>query len=517
MRIVVKLKSLLVTSAFILVGISLVYMGVTLYSLNQLNDSKNILLREDKFELGTEKAKFNIVQIQQFLTDASLTHESASIDEAKTHLEESNKILENLVNLQPSLKEEIDKIKQSVDLLYKVGDEMTQAYWQSGKIAGDAIMKRPQTGLDAASEMLGQQLDNLADRAQTRQKLAENNLEQSIQDLKIQTYILSIILFLTAISVFALLFKRLAPLSYISELLNKNSVKLQETSNSSRKTAEGISYSNNEQAAATQQTAASIEEIRAMVTKTSENSQKLDSGALKSEELVNQGMESLRQVQSSLSKISVDSQNLVNDVEQSNRDVLSITKIISEIGDKTKIINDIVFQTKLLSFNASVEAARAGEHGKGFAVVAEEVGNLAAMSGKAAKEISEMLDNGLRKVDSILKENEQRISSSVSATKLTIQQGVETAEICESSFQQIIEKVADVKIASHEITTAIEEQVKGLDEIGKAIESLDLSTQSNVTASHNVEKDSELLSATVVELSESIDKVNEIILGKKSA
>ncbi|MBC7465119.1 MAG: hypothetical protein H7256_03945 [Bdellovibrio sp.] len=50
---------------------------------------------------------------------------------------------------------------------------------------------------------------------------------------------------------------------------------------------------------------------------------------------------------------------------------------MEEIGNKTKVINDIVFQTKLLSFNASVEAARAGEHGKGFAVVAEEVGKLA--------------------------------------------------------------------------------------------------------------------------------------------
>ncbi len=64
-----------------------------------------------------------------------------------------------------------------------------------------------------------------------------------------------------------------------------------------------------------------------------------------------------------------------------NRIALGLSKAANEdIGDKTKVINDIVFQTKRLSFNASVEAARAGEHGKGFAVVAEEVGNLAQMS-----------------------------------------------------------------------------------------------------------------------------------------
>ena len=65
--------------------------------------------------------------------------------------------------------------------------------------------------------------------------------------------------------------------------------------------------------------------------------------------------------------------------------------IIQEIEDKTKAIDEIVFQTKLLSFNASVEAERAGEHGRGFSVVAQEVGNLAQLSGKSAAEINEIL------------------------------------------------------------------------------------------------------------------------------
>lgn len=97
----------------------------------------------------------------------------------------------------------------------------------------------------------------------------------------------------------------------------------------------------------------------------------------------------------SITEISESNDRIMSQVADGNRKISEIVQVISEIGNKTKVINDIVFQTKLLSFNASVEAARAGEHGKGFAVVAEEVGNLAQMSGNAAKEISDMLNGSV--------------------------------------------------------------------------------------------------------------------------
>jgi hypothetical protein len=98
-------------------------------------------------------------------------------------------------------------------------------------------------------------------------------------------------------------------------------------------------------------------------------------------------------VESAIMEIQETNKKLVDDVLEGNRKISEIVELVKEIGNKTKVINDIVFQTKLLSFNASVEAARAGEHGKGFAVVAEEVGNLASMSGQASKEISALLEN----------------------------------------------------------------------------------------------------------------------------
>ena len=89
-------------------------------------------------------------------------------------------------------------------------------------------------------------------------------------------------------------------------------------------------------------------------------------------------------------------------ISESTEDLDSINNSIRGI-QKTQVINDIVFQTQLLSFNASIEAAKAGVHGKGFSVVAEEVGKLAVLSGTAASEISEILKESSKTISTTMK------------------------------------------------------------------------------------------------------------------
>lgn len=93
-------------------------------------------------------------------------------------------------------------------------------------------------------------------------------------------------------------------------------------------------------------------------------------------------LESLREIRNKMEEL----QNT------SSSQLKHVVETVHMISEKTGIINDIVFQTKLLSFNASVEAARAGEHGKGFAVVAEEIGGLATSSGSAAIEVTKIVE-----------------------------------------------------------------------------------------------------------------------------
>src|SRR5690606_24854923 len=109
-----------------------------------------------------------------------------------------------------------------------------------------------------------------------------------------------------------------------------------------------------------------------------------------------------------IDEINQTNMKLTRQIENSNEKFSDILSILSDIGQKTSVIHEIVFQTKLLSFNASVEAARAGEHGKGFAVVAQEIGNLANMSGKSAEEIESIINDSTKKVKDMLTDSQNR-------------------------------------------------------------------------------------------------------------
>ncbi len=79
-------------------------------------------------------------------------------------------------------------------------------------------------------------------------------------------------------------------------------------------------------------------------------------------------------------------------MEETNAVAAKLSEAVQGIDSTLKLINDIAFQTNILSLNASIEAARAGEAGKGFSVVAHEVGNLAARTQNSLSEISSVMD-----------------------------------------------------------------------------------------------------------------------------
>src|SRR5690554_2603517 len=278
--------------------------------------------------------------------------------------------------------------------------------------------------------------------------------------------------------------------------------------------SEELSQASTEQAASLEETAASIEEMTSMVQKNAENAKRAYELSNNSTNSAEKGKLVVQDMIKAIDDISVSNNSIMTQVEESNKQISDIVHVIAEIGNKTKIINDIVFQTKLLSFNASVEAARAGEHGKGFAVVAEEVGNLAQMSGNAAKEISTMLESSIQKVESIVNETKQKVSSLVLEGKNRVEVGSQIAAQCGEVLEDIVKEITNVAEMSHEITIACDEQYQGVQEITKAMNQLDQVTQTNAATSEETASAAEELSSQADSLNQTIDILIDEIYGK---
>lgn len=277
--------------------------------------------------------------------------------------------------------------------------------------------------------------------------------------------------------------------------------------------SEAISSAASDQASAIQETAASIEEIRAMVQRNAESSEQSALVSSQSRDEASVGKNSVNDMISAMRDIDNSNQKIQKEVQSGNQRIADIVKIIQEIESKTKVINEIVFQTKLLSFNASVEAARAGEHGKGFAVVAEEVGNLANMSGTAATEISTLLSKSTAKVNEIVQETTSSVQTLMKEARNKVERGSQVAEVCGQVLEKIVANADHLSQMVESISAASKEQSAGVDEIARAIRQLDIATQTNVAETQNTAKSAAHLGGQVKSLNGSSYRLRTLIEG----
>lgn len=303
----------------------------------------------------------------------------------------------------------------------------------------------------------------------------------------------------------------------LAQGLNRSSNDLASASTRIASTSTELSEASTEQAASLQETVASVEEISAMVNQNAEAASKSREASALSRREAEDGRRTVGEMMEAIHGIKSSNEEILQQMETGNKEIADIVKVIGEIGEKTKVINDIVFQTKLLSFNASVEAARAGEHGKGFAVVAEEVGNLAQMSGDAAKEISGMLTSSMQKVESIVEKTTQKVDRLVDLGRDKVSLGQSTAQKCHDALERILTQVSSVNDMVTEISNASREQAQGIQEITKAVNQLDQVTQQNTVASQDSSSQAESLSVQAVDLRGLVEKLMVFINGSGSS
>jgi methyl-accepting chemotaxis protein len=197
-----------------------------------------------------------------------------------------------------------------------------------------------------------------------------------------------------------------------------------------------LSQRTEQQASSLEETAASMEQMTSMVKSNADNAAQANQLAAAAREQAERGGKVVSSAVAAMQEINVASK---------------------KIADIIGVIDDIAFQTNLLALNAAVEAARAGEQGRGFAVVASEVRNLASRSAGAAKEIKILIQDSVAKVSD--------------GARLVDDSGKALGEIVTG-----VKKVTDVMA---EIAASSMEQASGIEQVNKAVTSMDTVTQQN--------------------------------------
>ncbi len=464
--------------------------------------------------------EINIVQVQQWVTDISATRGEDGLDdglkEAEKHFLELNKQIDVLSKLFPNnenLKNSLSILKKNSISFFETGKKMANLYIEGGTSAGNAFMEEFDK---AASNFQESFLPLKKSFVNTLQKSKET-LQSSLQSLsKISLWITILGFIFSSLMAFIISQKIIQRLEMVSGKINSVLEKTFSIVEGLKKKSENLSEMVSEQATAIQESVSSMDEISAMVQKSSDSSSLANTISVKSSASAEDGKSRVQDVIGAINDIAQNNEKMLNEIEESNRNISQITEVIHNIEEKTKVINDIVFQTKLLSFNASVEAARAGEHGKGFAVVAEEVGNLAQMSGNASHEISSLLEESVRNVEYVVNSNKQRVESILSHGKDKVQEGVRVSRQCDDALTDILRNVAQSKDSVNEIAFAAKEQTVGIKETNIALNNLNTISHRNSEISREVSHESQNLFENASELNKTIDDLNELIYGKIS-
>ncbi|MGB6329127.1 MAG: methyl-accepting chemotaxis protein [Halarcobacter sp.] len=254
----------------------------------------------------------------------------------------------------------------------------------------------------------------------------------------------------------------------ISSMLKDNQqdgLSLQQSSDELTSNVSTLSNNATSQAASLEETAASIDEITSNIEQTSQKAQEMLIISNQTKDSATEG------------------KALANDtviaMEEINETVININEAIS-------VIDQIAFQTNILSLNAAVEAATAGEAGKGFAVVAQEVRNLASRSAEAAKEIKDLVESATSKANS---------GKNISSKMI-------------EGFNQLEEKIVHTSTLIDDVSNAAKEQTIGMSQIADAVGQLDQFTQENASVADKTNEIAQETNNIAIQIVKNVDKNN---------
>lgn len=451
--------------------------------------------------LAFKNVRYHVVQIQQFLTDASVVGEQ-DYSEALEERTAAHNELNRLAEILPESNAVIGEADRSVNALYATGERMANAYFNEGRDAGNLIMKAPDNGFDAASENLANLLNQFASDLEQKVSIAARQQDAMLSQMFTVSATFAGLALLLIVLVNSWLSRKLfsvlggepiyaakiansiaqgqldvavdveahdtssllAVIKYMGAELAKHmrqinvvSKQIGQSSYQISNISGGISNANraeqdksSEVRAATQQLRVTSEEVDRFTYAIRERTLEAENTAQQGILAVNENLDEMRRV--------------VNEVESAEAKTIELREANRRIQDITTTIRNITEQTNLLALNAAIEAARAGEYGRGFAVVADEVRKLAQNASGATAEIATIISE----LTQIIEENTQVMGSIIQTTK----QGMAKAEVTSVVINRIVGQIEENAETAQQISNVTQQQLSNVTQLQTRVEAL---------------------------------------------
>ncbi len=521
------IKPLIVNFVAAKIGFLLVLGGIGLYLLHDLSAALDYEhLVTDSLTVELSEARFQVVQIQQFIQDSTSTGESDGIDKAGAALRAATTSLEAVDRLTPEFKDSTATIRQQARELYEVGVKMAAAYGQSRE-AGNAIMQSA-NGFDARADAVQAALAGLSDQVKLDKVEALKSIARDMQravwfmagltvlvclgtaagGLRIYTSVIRVLGVEPAVSV--RLAERLTEGNLVADIRTDNAPPSSLIANLERMRARWVDVLQGlrgqlmsvvsastdvgagaqalatnclEQYEATQSIASSIEQLSASIeqlvmdaTAASGQVELTDTTASQSMQLIKQVV---AEIQAAAHTVGAAADQM-DHLDARAKEIVGILATIKGIAD----------QTNLLALNAAIEAARAGESGRGFAVVADEVRTLAQRSAQSTQSIGDLVAD---------------VHTVTSRVAATISEGVQRVRVGVEHSQDLLGAMDGIqrnaRVASEEtqrINLALSEQRESVMHISVSLMSIaDLTERNSAAATQLSAAASQLRSSTL--------------------